>query len=168
MSLALRMLPIALLFAFPLVAAAQSAQPSDEMKSAVMTQILRDPRAAQIPPEQLQALVNALAQKAEAQKVPAIDVMWQPATYTGEPVAPQDALMPGDCDYGFMSTCSISEALGFAGDDALVIPLVLLAGSGLLILLIVRMKKHHHEMGHFAPVSTARAAPTSPGQSMQA
>lgn len=119
------------------------------MKSAVMTQILRDPRAAEIPPEQLQALVNALAQKAESQKVPAADVMFQPATYTGEPVPAQDALLPGDCDYGFMSTCSISEALGFVGEDVLLIPLALLAGSGLLILLIVRMKKHHHESGHF-------------------
>ncbi len=159
MNLALRMLPITLIALLPIVASAQSAQPTDEMHAAIMTQLLHDPRAAQMPPEELQKLVDALAQKATAQDVAPTDIMLQQAAYTGATETVAESV-PSDCDGGFSGSCMMSEALGFIGENP-TLPLYFLVTSGLLILLIVRMKKHHHAMGHFddpKPVST----PTGP------
>lgn len=161
MNLALRMLPVTLFALLPVVASAQSAQPTDEMHAAIMTQLLRDPRAAQMPPEELQKLVDALAKQASVQEIAPTDIMLQQAAYTGATDAGASETAPGECDGGFSGACMMSEALGFVGENPM-LPLYFLVTSGLLILLIVRMKKHHHAMGHFDDPKPA-SVPTGQG-----
>lgn len=164
MNLALRALPITLLFALPLAVHAQDMQASDEMKAAVMAQLLHDPRTAQLPPEQLQQLVDSLAQQAQAQNISLEDLRFQPGGFATPAAADTPAPQPV-CAGDFFG-CGMSYALGFIGDNP-TLPLYFLVTSGLLILLIVRMKRHHHAMGHFdtpaASASTA-AQPVSPQQ----
>lgn len=138
---------LALLFsaALPLFVYAQ-AQSQDDLHAAIMAELLRDPRTANIPPAQLQVLVDALAQKAQVQNVSASDIRWHPQSTTG--LVSQDQSMgfyPSGCADGFSSLCSISDAYGFS-DESPTIPLALLVSSGLLILLIVRMIRHHQAM----------------------
>lgn len=146
---------LALLFsaALPLFVHAQ-AQTQDDLHAAIMTELLRDPRTANIPPDQLQALVDALAVQAQAQDVSAQDIRWHPQDVTGLASQDQAAPYPDDCASGFSSLCSISDAYGFS-DESPTIPLVLLATSGLLILLIVRMIRHHTALPAIVPTPPA-------------
>lgn len=164
---AVQTLSLLILVALPLAVYAQSAPASDEMKTAVLTQLLHDPRTAQMPPAQLQQLVDALAQQAAAQNITPDDLRFQPSGFGEVPVtsAPRATVL---CDGNFFGGCTVSNALGFIGDNP-TLPLYFLVTSGLLVLLIVRMKRHHHALGHFdtpAAPATAVAQPTNPQQGM--
>lgn len=127
--------------AFPLFAHAQ-VQPQEDLHAAIMSELLRDPRTANIPPAQLFALVNALAQKAQEQNIAASDIRWHAQTFSGMNADQAVPIDFGDCAGGFSSLCTFTSAFGFVGNDP-TIPLYLLVTSGLLILLIVRMIRHH-------------------------
>jgi outer membrane murein-binding lipoprotein Lpp len=51
--------------ALPLFAHAQQ----DDLRATIMAQVLQDPRSAEIPPAQLEVLVDALSQKAQAENL---------------------------------------------------------------------------------------------------
>lgn len=154
-----------LLLLAPLVSSAQTTAPA-EVRATIMAQLLEDPRTADVPPDQLQQLVDALAAQAEVQGVDTADLTWQPRPTFAEPAA-EPAVPGGACDGGFSALCVLTEAFGFVGDNPTV-PLYLLVTSGLLVLLIVRMKRHHHAMGHFdAPVASASAASAPAAQPQQ-
>lgn len=132
--------------ALPLFAHAQQ----DDLRATIMAQVLQDPRSAEIPPAQLEVLVDALSQKAQAENLEPADIVWQPGVFSEATVTEEAA--PA-CDSLIPLACVFTEAFGFQG-EAIVIPLYLLVVSGLLILLIRRMKKHHHAMGHFDAVAS--------------
>ena len=128
---------------FPLaVNAQQNAQiAQDELHAAIWASLLADPRTANIPPEQMQALVDALAVKAVAQNMTAEDITKGSTmgSTTATPVAAQHVV----CQKGIMGyLCAFNQAFGFAG-DTYIVPLMLLVTSGLLIVVIWEMIIHH-------------------------
>lgn len=117
--------------ALPLIAGAQSLG----LQNAIRAEIMKDPRSADIPPTQIDAMVSALAQTAAAQGVSESDITWKPATRDG--VGPVS-----EC--GFL--CTINRIFGFGGDD-FTIPIGLGVTSALLILFISMMLHRHHVHG---------------------
>lgn len=150
----------------PLVTSAQS-QPADEMHATIMAQLMRDPRTANIPPEQLKLLVDALANQAQSQEVTVTDLRWQPAVSTiGAEQTQVSADVGARCVGGFSALCVMSEGFGFVGPD-ITIPLFFLVVSGLLILILARMKRYFHMIHPSAAAPVAQPAPAQPGQGMQ-
>lgn len=121
----------AALLAVPVCAAAQTTG----LESAIRAEILKDPRAADIPQAQIDAMVSALAQTAAAQGVSEADITWKPATREG-------AAIGGPC--GFL--CTVNSIFGFGGNDY-TIPIGLGVTSALLILFISMMLHRHHVHG---------------------
>ncbi len=149
-----------LLLLMPLLTSAQSGTP-EEMRATIMAQLLEDPRTADVPPDQLAQLVDALAAQAQEQEVSTADLTWQPRPTTLGAPAADSTSYDSVCSGGFSALCMMSEALGFIGDNPTV-PLYFLVTSGVLVLLIVRMKRHHHAMGHFdAPAPAAAPTPSA-------
>ncbi len=152
------------LLALPLAASAQ-AQTQDAMRATIMAQLLQDPRSADIPPAQLQQLVDALAKQADVQQVTVSDLQWQPRASTLTGPADVGTQPESACASGFSTLCILSEGFGFAGSDP-TIPLYFLVSSGLLILILARLR-HHHELGHFdAAAPAAASAPSTPPTGM--
>lgn len=135
-------------------------QPQDEMHATIMAQLLQDPRTANIPPEQLQQLIDALARQADVQKVTIGDLQWQPHPSTISGAADVGMKADTSCASGFSALCVLSEGFGFAGSDP-TIPLYFLVTSGLLILILARLRRHH-ELGHFEPVPATITTTTAP------
>lgn len=115
----------------PLMMSAQSTG----LSNAIRAEILKDPRSADIPQAQIDAMVSALAQTASAQGVSESDITWKPVTRQG-------GLEPEAC--GFF--CTINRIFGFGGDD-FTIPIGLGITSALLILFISMMLHRHHVHG---------------------
>jgi len=129
---------IVLLFSSPVLVAAQA---QDELHATIMAALLADPRTGTIPPAQLQALVNALADQAQTQGITAQEIKWRSAVNESfVPVAPQES-----CSSAFAAFCPFSEAFGFVGNDATT-PAVLFVTAALLLLIIRRVIKHHRKM----------------------
>lgn len=142
-ALLLLLVLVACLSALPLVTHAQTAQ--DELHAAIMNSLLADPRTANIPPEQLRVLVDALALQAQAQSVTAADILWHPDTFQQASGADQSsAEYFTGCAGGLSALCPFSAAFGFAGSSFdPTIPLGLFASSGLLFIILRRMIKLH-------------------------
>ena len=127
--------------AFPLLVSAQQ----DDLRMAIQTSVLADPRTASIPPSQLNELVDALAEQAQAHHLSAADILWRPKTAEASTSGPAEGAAVPDCAEGWYSyLCQVNTAFGFAGND-LTIPILLLITSGLLVLVIQRMIAHHHK-----------------------
>lgn len=127
------------------------AQTQDALHAAIMAQLLANPDTAQIPPAQLQQVVDALAREAQTQKVSAQEIAWRPQIADVE--SPTDTSHTGSsiCPSGFERFCSLSEGFGFVGAD-ITIPVALFVIAGTLFLVLRRMH-HHHILEHGAPVS---------------
>ena len=124
------------------IALAQSA-PQDEMHATIWAALLSDPRTANIPPAQMQALVNALADQAQVQGISAQEIKWRPAV--GETFGSNELPVEESCSAAFSALCPFSAAFGFVGTDPTT-PAVLFVTAGLLLLLIRRIIKHHRAM----------------------
>lgn len=147
---------VALLATLPLVTRAQTTTQPDELHAAILSQLVADPRTANIPPAQLQVLVDALAKQAQAKAVSASDILWHPSTFQEAAPAQQSQAEFFGCSSSLDALCPFSTAFGFAGDpNDLAIPAGLFLASGLLLLVIRRMLRPHH-----LPVFTG--APTPP------
>ena len=130
---------ITLALIFPLAVYAQAAQ--DQLHAAIWASLLADPRTANIPPEQMQALVDALAEKAVAQNMTAEDI--SNGSTMGSTAATPVAAQEMECQRGIMGyLCAFNRSFGFSGDNYIV-PLMLLVTSGLLIVVIWEMIIHH-------------------------
>lgn len=144
------------------VAAQTQTQTQDELHATIMAAVLSDPRTANLPPAQLQALVNALAAKAKTQGVTSQDIAWRPQVPTT--IAPAQAQSTAStstnsvCDPAFLSLCDMSAAFGFLGNDYS-IPVVLFITAGLLYIIVRRLHLHHHEE---AQVQTQMEPPKPP------
>jgi hypothetical protein len=130
-SLTIASLCTAAIIAVPALVGAQASG----LESAIRAEILKDPRSADIPEAQMDAMVIALAQTASAQGVSEADISWRPATRGGDANS-------GPC--GFF--CTVNRIFGFGGDDY-TIPIGLGVTSALLILFISMMLHRHHVHG---------------------
>lgn len=142
----------ALLWLAPFFALAQQTGPDDDLHVAIWSSLLSDPRTANIPPDEMQRLVDSLAQEAQKQNLTPADILYRPER---QQFAAASALPATDdsCDAAITQVfCSFNSAFGFSGNDVTT-PVSLLATSTLLILLIRRMTKMHNE--HAADVSAA-------------
>ena len=105
------------------------------LQNAIRAEIMKDPRSADIPKAQIDAMVSALAQTASAQGVSEADITWKPVKASSA---------PGGAECGFL--CTVNRIFGFGGDD-FTIPIGLGVTSALLILFISMMLHRHHVHG---------------------
>ena len=112
-------------------------QAQDDLTATIRAEILKDPRAAQIPQAQMDTMVAALAEAASKQGVTSSDITWRPAEV--DPSLPYDET---PCEF----FCYVNSIFGFGGGDY-VIPLGLGVSSAILILIISMMLHRHHKHG---------------------
>jgi hypothetical protein len=122
-----------------------------ELQAAIWTSLLEDPRTANIPPADMQALVDSLAAEAQAQNITAADIL-QKSSLDGSSVVVPSALCTEEGIMGYL--CKFNQAIGFSG-GSYEVPLILLVVSGILILVVWEMmrlrKKHAVQVAASAP-----------------
>jgi hypothetical protein len=137
----------------PVLASAQSSQ--DDLRNAIQASLLSDQRTQAIPPEQLNALVDALVAQAQSQHMSAEDILWRPTQVSEAAVGAADPSVPGstNCVPGFAGyLCQFNAVFGFEG-GSFEIPLILLVVSGLLIAVLWEVIAHHRK--HLAKEAAA-------------
>ena len=135
----------------PLAAFAQSG----DLRATIRTELLKDPRAAQLSQAQLDAMINVLAQGANEQGITSHDITWQPsepAPAAGQTTQGAEAFCMGLPDF----FCAVSSGFGF-DDSNTVIPIALLMSSGLLLFLLYELKHHHRHDAAMAAASSTSA-----------
>jgi len=132
---------------FPFVSRAQSAAPAD-LSTTIRAELLSDPRTSSLSSAQLDAMVQLLTQKAQAQGITASDITWHPqqSFAPGAPVAPVES-----CAGNF--TCTFDEAFGFVGPDTSIPFLLGMASMGLIW--IIAEMIHRHKYPHLFAVPAA-------------
>ncbi len=125
------------LFLMPIIVVAQS---SDMIDTTIRQEILKDPRASQLTPAQIDQIVVALATSARAQGMTAHDIAWQPVYDSGQNAAPSFSSSATCTLPQFM--CDINTAFGFDGSD-LKIPIGLGLSAMALIVIIGLMIEMH-------------------------
>jgi hypothetical protein len=130
------------LFLMPYVLFAQTS--SGDLRSAIQSSVLADPRVANIPPAQLQGLVDALVAQARAQNMTVADILWRPqqaaASTFGAPGAQSVACTSGWQGYA----CQFNRVFGFEG-NSYEIPIFLLVTTAFLIAVIWELILHHRK-----------------------
>ena len=110
------------------------------MESAIRSVLAADPRAAALPPDQLNSMVQALSKSASAKGLQPSDIHLPPTSNTMGATNGQGA---ASCDASTPSfICTLTNAFGFDGSNT--IPLWLGGASALLILIIGTMLEIHH------------------------
>jgi len=141
------------LFASAPVALAQES--NIELRAAIRSALLSDPRSAEMEPAAFEALVSALAVEAEEKGVTVRDIEWRPSVLStfeeGTSLAPQECRT-----YAFI--CALNWALGFDGSD-LAIPITL-GSVAAVLLFVIGMLLHHR--GHHPLVPAIAPAPQVP------
>jgi len=128
----------------PVVALAQSSQ--DDLHNTIQNSVLADPRAANIPPDQLQGLVDALVAEAQAQHMTSADILYRPqqaaagSTFTGGQTQESTACATGLQGY----LCQFNRVFGFEGNNY-EIPIFLLVTTAFLIAVIWELIVHHRK-----------------------
>ena len=125
---------------------------STGLQRAIRAEIMKDPRSADIPQAQIDAMVSVLAQTASAQGVNEADITWKPVSVRGT---------PEDAQCGFL--CTVNRIFGFGGDD-FTIPIGLGITSALLILFISMMLHRHHVHGVEPTVDAIHMPPRKKGK----
>ncbi len=131
-------LALALALTLPILVLAQE----DEMHATVRAAIMQDPRTQGMSQEQIDAMVNLLADHAQQQGVTPQDITWRPADTSATPVAACAGLP--------QFFCTFSEAFGFSG-PYFFIALALGASAAFLLFVIGMILHHrgHHVTGPF-------------------
>jgi hypothetical protein len=107
---------------------------SDTIRAA----ILKDPRSADLSSAQLDALVSALSNQAQAQGMTPQAIAYHPGAFVG---TPSTAASYGSCNEISAWLCPLGIALGYGTPDKEV-PIGLWITSGLLIVIIWQLRKH--------------------------
>jgi len=122
-----------------LPALAHAQTPPSDLRATIRAELLSDPRSAALSQTQLNAMVELLAQQAQAQGITASDITWRPQTFSQNAAA---SAPPESCTGNF--TCVMDEAFGFIGPD-LVIPFSLgLGAMGLIWIIAEMLHRRHH------------------------
>jgi len=132
------------LCAAPYLVHAQAGNAS--LSETIRAAILSDPRTAQMTEAEIDAMVAALAEEAEAQGVTSYDILWQPQEPVVEAVVEQCGSM------SFL--CALNEAFGLDGSDV-GIPIGLGIVSALLLFVIGSILLHKH--GHHPVVGSLKS-----------
>ena len=154
----MKVLPVALaalLLTLPLAASAQTTATSSQdlaLRASIQSALLSDPRTDQLPPDQLDILVTALAADAVAHHIKPADISYTPRMATDFGVA----TLANDTQQCPLFPCAFGDAYGFNGGDPSV-PALLLASSGALWLIFRRMMRPQH-IAHFLGTTTAAAS----------
>jgi uncharacterized membrane protein len=162
MHLQLRMIGVGFV-ALAMIPAAVSAQTStDELRSVIQNSVISDPRTANIPPAQLQGLVDALVEQANAQHMTAADIIWRPQQAYAATVSAQATTQASVCMTGIQGyLCNFNQIFGFEGNNY-EIPILLLFTSAFLIAVIWEIHVHHRKkmamnIAKASSISTAKA-----------
>ena len=139
-----------LLFTAPHRAHAQQDSTDTQLQANIRSALIADPRSAGLPPEQLNAMVQALSNQAESQGLSASDIAWKPGAQAPGLDRSATVATP-NCLYGADGVlCKLTQTYGLdTGDNT--IPLLLGLLSGILIIIIgtlleIRHKAHLHAM----------------------
>jgi hypothetical protein len=117
------------------------------LSASIRAEIQKDPRSAQMTEAELDALVVLLAQGAQEGGVTQEDIAWRAERAERADVAfVASSQEPVVCDGFPQFFCTVQTAFGFDGSNY-IIPVGLLATSGLLWFLLYELR-HHHRMGH--------------------
>lgn len=120
--------------ALPLLALAQS---SAELSATIRAELLKDPRTAGMSEAQVDAMVSALAEEAQAQGITPYDITWRPSETAEGSAGPAT-----ECGYMPQLLCNMNKVFGFAGGNP-TIPIILGICSALLIFILAEMIEHH-------------------------
>ena len=138
----------------PTLVLAQTSQ--DDLRNAIQASVMSDPRVSDIPPAQLTGLIDALVSQAQAQKMTAADILWQPRT--AEAADSVTNASGSVCPSGWWGyVCQVNRTFGFEG-SSWDIPIILLVVSGLLIVVIWEIIAHHRK----AKAAKMAVAPKAP------
>ena len=141
----------------PLSLHAQASSASD-LSAAIRAAVLKDPRAASLPPSELNAIVDALTVKAQSQGLTAQAIAYVPGSKNVvTPAAPGSS---GTCTDISSPLCTLGQALGFDNPDKRV-PIGLWLTSALLIAIIWHMRKNPHLNPQVSAISKPPQAPLS-------
>ncbi len=128
----------------PLAAFAQ--EQASDLHATIRAEVMKDPRAAQLPEAELEALITALVEGAQEQGMTSEDFQQRSQLPDGPALTmPAQDMAMSTCDGMPQFICTIESAFGFDGSNT-VIPVGLLVTSGLLWFLLYELK-HHHKMG---------------------
>ena len=128
----------------PVVVLAQASP--DDLRNTIQNSVLSDPRVANIPPDQLQGLIDALVAQAQAQHMTSADIIYRPqqaaagATFPGAQAQESAACMTGWQGY----LCQFNRVFGFEGGNY-EIPIFLLVTTAFLIAVIWELIVHHRK-----------------------
>ena len=128
----------------PSVSLAQTA-PTEAMHSIILTTLLTDPRTANIPPEKLQQLVNALAEEARVRALSTNDIRAMAhASVPGSATlfSPEPVPTPQQRCGIFPSLCPLNDAFGFDGSDVSLVVWFIFA-SAIAFVFLLKMRHHH-------------------------
>jgi len=125
---------LSLLLALPVLTHAQG-----DLQATVRAAIASDPRTAGLSEAQIEAMVAALSQQAQAEGVTPQDIEWRPSGEVFAAAGGSEFCAPYP-EY----LCVMSASYGFFGPDYL-LPLWFLVLS-LLFLLVNAVRRHHHRL----------------------
>jgi hypothetical protein len=156
---------VVVVFAFaafaPVLVRAQAG--SDDLRNTIQSSVLSDPRVANIPPDQLQSLIDALVAQAQAQHMTSADILFRPqqaavgSTFAGGQAQQNAACMTGWQGY----LCQFNQVFGFEGGNY-EIPIFLLVTTAFLIAVIWELIIHHRKK--MAAKTTSKPASAPPAQ----
>lgn len=111
------------------------AQSQNDLQSTIRAAIAADPRTQGMSEVQIDAMVDALSQRAQSQGMMPDDITWRPVQN-----GPQ--YIPMTCGAFPTIFCALSYSLGFVGADN-TIPVWLFFASLLMITLILLLRRQH-------------------------
>lgn len=118
-----------ILAVFPYTALAQT-----ELRDTIRGALLSDPRTFDMPPQQVEAMVDMLLRAAEERGITPEDITWRPQQESS-------FMQTSECGEGFI--CGMTDAFGITGDDYTI--LIMLGASALmLIFLIAAVLEYRH------------------------
>ena len=134
---------LAVLFVLPIFAHAQAGTNAD-LSAQIRAALASDPRTSSMNPAQIDAMVQALTQKAAQSGLTAQDIAWRPVTDQ-----PAGAAALSECAGAPSFLCNLSEAWGFTGPDAIIA--VWLGISALLLIFLLGAFLEYRHFRHLHP-----------------
>ena len=132
----------------PFISYAQSAPIADELHTSILSTLLTDSRTANMTPNQLTQLVDALANEARNRSLGASDIRAMIRTsIPGAAIvlgpAPEAPKVVEECGM-FPSLCFLNDAFGFDGSNFTIVVWFIFA-LVMVFVFVLKIRHHHHE-----------------------
>ncbi len=134
-------------FQTPIASAQTNDATNSELRAAVETLLLADPRAASLPQQEFDEMVSALVAAAEKKGLTASEISWRPQPVSSYSQSASVGEIQACADNSIL--CMINEAFGFTGPD-ISIPMWFGICSAILLLILGGMIEVHRRT-HAAP-----------------